>query len=89
MYTSIRNAHRAIRNQEAFSGSNFHGKKRLQRTGRLPESLWPSVRNATYVVYSYDTPIGWFLDDEWVIPDVKYSVTTSRHQSALRNALNI
>jgi hypothetical protein len=41
-----------------------------------------------YVVYSYATPIGWVkLDgnDNWVIPDTKYSPTTTNHQSTLRS----
>jgi hypothetical protein len=34
-----------------------------------------------YVVFSYDTPIAWYVVDHgWVRPPVKYSVTTSRHQ---------
>jgi hypothetical protein len=41
-----------------------------------------------YVVYSYDTPIAWVtLAGEVVIPDVRYSATTSQHQAAARRAL--
>lgn len=45
---------------------------------RLPE--------ATYVVYSYLTPIAWVTEDEdpLYVPDVRYSVTTSRHQGKCR-----
>lgn len=40
-----------------------------------------------YLVRSYGTPIGWVTAaGEYVIPDVKYSVTTSRHQGYLRQA---
>ena len=37
-----------------------------------------------YVVYSYATPIAWH-DSElgWYLPEVIYSVTTSRHQSGI------
>lgn len=36
-----------------------------------------------YVVYSYATPIAWAVEGETLltVPDVRYSVTTSRHQS--------
>ena len=31
----------------------------------------------TQVIYSYATPIAWLDGDAWVIPNVKYSATTS------------
>lgn len=40
--------------------------------------------NPEYVIYSYATPIAWKMDDKWFIPDVKYSVTTTRHQNKIR-----
>lgn len=41
-----------------------------------------------YVVLSYETPIAWVLvGGEVVIPDVTYSVTTSRHQNRVRAVL--
>lgn len=41
-----------------------------------------------YVVFSYATPIAWFTAaDGWVVPDVKYSVTTSKHQGVVRRAV--
>lgn len=58
---------------------------------QLPES-WritynQSVERIVYVVWSYQTPIAWVLDDvvcgEVVIPDVKYSRTTTQHQGML------
>jgi hypothetical protein len=43
----------------------------------------------TYVVYSYATPIAWWSErDDWTIPDVKYTVTTSKHQHHVRMAVN-
>jgi hypothetical protein len=44
---------------------------------------------AVYLIRSYNTPIAW-LDarGEWTIPDVKYSVTTSRHQGKIRTAIS-
>ena len=51
-----------------------------------------------YVIYSYDTPIAYHVRDKtladgtvpfhWVMPDVRYSVTTSHHQSVVRTAID-
>lgn len=42
----------------------------------------------TYVVVSYDTPIGWCVDNEdWHCVSEKISKTTSRHQTTLDAAL--
>jgi len=40
-----------------------------------------------YVVYSYGTPIAWHHAGGWEIPAVRYSVTTSKHQSIVRRAV--
>lgn len=42
---------------------------------------------ASYIVWSYDTPIAWYGARGWVVPAVKYSRTTTRHQSAVEHAL--
>lgn len=43
------------------------------------------TQDIVYTVLSYHTPIGWKLaSGEWVIPDAKYSVTTSKHQNLLK-----
>lgn len=55
-----------------------------------------SLAQADYVVYSYGTPIAWHLRGdyaadagvEWVMPDEKYSLTTTRHQGKILVALN-
>lgn len=72
-------------------------------TGHLPRALKNIFHNRSHpyrspfikgTIYSYGTPIAWF-DSEygvWVVPDVRYSVTTSKHQStlwALRNYVSI
>lgn len=36
-----------------------------------------------YAVYSYRTPIAWYANGFWFTPNVRYSVTTSRHQGRL------
>lgn len=64
--------------------------------GHLPSRYRSFVREAVYVVYSYDTPIAWVREpdrladsgDELIyeIPDVGYSVTTGQHQMAVMEA---
>lgn len=56
-------------------------------TGHLPTEYHESALHATYVVYSYSTPIAWYAHGTWVVPDTRYSVTTSAHQSRVRTAL--
>lgn len=56
--------------------------------GQLPAEYAESAQSADYVVYSYRTPIAWHVPDTgWVMPDVRYSVTTSRHQSKIATCL--
>ena len=64
------------------------GRTSIEGYGRLPEphvaELAKVASRVAYVVYSYETPIGWVLDDGTEeIPKVKYSMTTSRHQRLL------
>ena|SRR5882757_6973427 len=62
----------------------------LYTTGRLSEDLVQSARSADYVVWSYATPIAWHLAaDGWVVPEVSYSVTTSRQQGKIRAAVSV
>ncbi|QBZ72290.1 hypothetical protein SEA_CIRCINUS_248 [Streptomyces phage Circinus] len=57
--------------------------------GQLPAEYRASAQMAVYVVYSYRTPIAWCLPSgDWVCPDTRYSVTTSRHQSKVRTAVS-
>jgi len=60
--------------------------------GHLPAQFHESARSAVYVVYSYETPIGWVTEHEgrgcrevyrYHIPDVGYSPTTGQHQYTL------
>lgn len=55
--------------------------------GRLPSELRGQVPDKGYVVYSYGTPIAWLSGGVWVCPDVKYSVSTTRHQGLIRTAV--
>lgn len=64
--------------------------------GHLPPRFHASAREAVYVVYSYDTPIGWVTEPEGLIrdtnpywyhiPNVSYSPTTGQHQYAVLEA---
>ena len=40
-----------------------------------------------YVIYSYATPIAWHGRNGWVVPDTRYSQTTSCHQGAVKTAV--
>jgi hypothetical protein len=77
----------AVRPTEEDPGLRYMG------TGQLPAEWVPAFEKAVndgleYVVFSYRTPIAWVekgsehLPPAWiiVIPDTKYSPTTSNHQ---------
>ena len=58
----------------------------MQGFGQLDadEIVSAQLWHATYVIYSYETPIAWrTVDGEWVISPERYSRTTGRHQSYL------
>jgi len=64
-------------------------------SGRLAHRYIASLQegDTEAVVHSYSTPIGWRTRDamgasSWVVPAVKYSRTTSKHQGKLRNQLS-
>jgi hypothetical protein len=60
--------------------------------GRLDKTHRESVKLASYVIYSYETPIAWAIEDETtglferVMPDESYSPTTDAHQSLVKTA---
>jgi hypothetical protein len=44
--------------------------------------LRSGVDMPVYVIFSYSTPIAWkYAGQQWCAPPVKYSITTSGHQS--------
>lgn len=53
---------------------------------RVAESGNP-VGTRIYVIRSYSTPIAWYTRGVWTVPNVTYSVTTSRHQSIVRTEI--
>jgi hypothetical protein len=81
-----------LRNREEFktSGALWGGpaERDYPLFGELPYQYHDSAKQARYYVYSYRTPIAWENPDgTWTVPDVKYSVTTSRHQGKIRTAV--
>jgi hypothetical protein len=54
----------------------------------LSPELAMTVNGSTYIVVSYDIPIGWYRPmDGWHINTEVYNDVTDRHQAALRNAI--
>ncbi len=62
--------------------------------GHMPDWLYDALRASQpkYVVLSYGTPIAWLSWGNtrlvWTMPDVKYSRTTSIHQSFVRGVVS-
>ena len=86
--TSNKNAVDLISNRIAFTGSHFYGvvtppdfNQHKPIVGMLPSEFIDILEDAEYIVYSYETPIFWFANGSWHYPKVKYSNSTSRHQS--------
>jgi hypothetical protein len=81
---NVQNTRDAIHDRKAFSTRGSMSGGAPSSWGRLP-ALWQKAYHQdrpTYVVYSYSTPIAWYGDRGWVMPPLKYSVTTTSHQSA-------
>ncbi len=85
-YTDVLKNRQPFRTSGALSGGAPTGS-----TGRLPAD-WRNLyqTGADYVIYSYATPIAWHrpADNLWIVPDERYSVTTSRHQSLIGTAVS-
>jgi hypothetical protein len=70
-----------------------HSPRYMPYVGRLPQEYHHDLSRACqfsdfYYVRSYATPIAWFANGEWTVPDVKYSPTTSRHQSTVKRGIH-
>lgn len=81
----------AMRNLTPFeTHGSLRGTRHRSTFGRLPRAYWDAAAAATYLVFSYDTPIAWRNPDgTWTCPHVKYSVTTSKHQGRIAPAVTI
>lgn len=65
------------------------GRLSLNNINQLKSDI--STQGAVYVVYSYETPIGWTRSADlldWYIPSDTYSNTTSHHQNVLIDAIS-
>ena len=86
---------RAFRTHGSLSGRMIRNGDALP-VGQLPDDyarrLLVDVRNygPVFVVFSYATPIAWIdANGDATIPDVKYSVTTTRHQHTARMGMAV
>ena len=92
--TSNAKAGDLIADRVGFTGNNLYGvvtpyNEIVRLTGQLPIEFEQQLKldQPDFVVYSYNTPIAWHSDKGWFIPEVKYSVTTSKHQNYVRRAV--
>ena len=65
----------------------------LSVLGQLPDewrALWHAHKGEiVYAIWSYETPIAWKLSDgTWHVPNVKYSVTTTKQQNKVATAIS-
>ena len=72
-------------------GMEWWGLGQATEAGDLPEPYLAQfvATEVDYIIYSYRTPIAWFVNDtgEWFVPNVNYSLTTTQHQSAVKGAI--
>jgi len=99
MKASNKNSVGLIARAIEFTGSNFYGVKgsgssrsneRWYLNGAALERFCKDqdAGKIVYSVWSYATPIAWLVEGEgWIVPPVKYSRTTGRHQSYVRRAV--
>lgn len=76
---------------KTFQGSSWSGVLLLPWGNQLSQDLTTRFYGDAppYVVWSYSTPIAWRSESgEWIVPNVTYSLTTTRHQSQVRFALS-
>ena len=93
---TLRTVHQAVAARADFDcNGTLKGHAGISGTwgSRLPERYFDKFRSDAladdfYCVRSYATPIAWFANGAWHVPNVKYSPTTSRHLSALHIGLN-
>lgn len=96
--TTLAEAQEKIKNKEPFRLKGWTrgvptlsaGPWVTHQYGELPEEYQAEVAHASYVVWSYETPIAWIMENDWkVLPDIGYSPTTSQHQYTVKAAWGI
>lgn len=93
-YTTRHEAIGKVAARQEFRGNSIWATRSPNGSGMIygrAQELWVADATASelvYVVYSYSTPIAWYTKrGEWVVPEEKYSHTTSRHQSVVRQGV--
>lgn len=89
----------AVNNRKDFKRGNVSGKYHDSRyftgsVGMLDSAYGKVLRehnhnSGVFVLYSYQTPMAWYVVEErkWYYVDHKYSPSTTQHQHAIRDAL--
>lgn len=88
----------AIKASQPFKAGNLYATREpfehRFEYGQLPLEWCEILKDAEpkYIVWSYETPIAWLktvrgYGKVMVVPAVKYSPTTSRHQSTVRRSV--
>lgn len=87
-----RDAEHYIATRQEFKASALTGSTHSLGTGRLSgadlNKFCDEVNFLKYAVYSYGTPIAWYNIGGWYVVEQKFSVTTSKHQNAVRRAIS-
>lgn len=84
----------AMARHETFkTHGNLFAQRGYHPAGRLPQPWFEQYvsrdLHIDYVVVSYGTPIAWHDDERgWIMPDVKYSMTTSKAQGRIRPGIH-
>jgi hypothetical protein len=96
-YASYKMISALVADRKEFDGNSMKGRIKTKSnyiaTGQMPKEFVDELQadieamqydSILYLVYSYQTVIGWWTQENgWKRPDVKYSVTTSKHQSKI------
>jgi hypothetical protein len=79
---------------EPFTRGNVRGVRHVAGYGRLGGPERDALSDADragkvrFVIYSYKTPIAWYVDGTgWYVSPTKYSASTSAHQRAVDMAV--
>jgi hypothetical protein len=80
-----------LKSQTEWEMGKLRGTNQFNSYGRLPVEYQDSAAYAVYAVMSYDTPIAWIdaRTGQWVMPQVHYSLTTTKHQGRINVALAV
>ena len=87
-----RDAIHYIATRQEFRASALEGWRAHYQTGALDKEnceryLADTKAGIDYLVYSYSTPIAWHTAEGWYVVEQKFSVTTSKHQNYVRQAI--